>query len=156
MTRSGWQMKRPLPNKERVEAVLSKAQFWKCSGHQICCVFQDLAPWRFPAEPKPGTPELALRAFAACFRTSSGFGNTHIGADIHDLGSAKWERLKGRKRQLVEDFRRLLQSWSLICKISGLSAAPSQMTRTRRRPRPRRGAKKPRTEKLRADFPFSN
>ena len=30
------------------------------------------------------------------------------------------------KRQLVEDFRRLLQIWSLICKVSGLETAENR------------------------------
>ena len=47
-----------------------------------------------------------------------------------------WERQMGEtkreKRQLVEDFRRFLQIWSLICKVGGLE--PQKAAENRRKP----------------------
>ena len=43
------------------------------------------------------------------------------------MGETKWE-----KRQLVEDFRRFLQIWSLICNVSGLE--PQETAENRRKP----------------------
>ena len=40
---------------------------------------------------------------------------------------------KKEKRQLVEDFRRFLQIWSLICKVSGLE--PQKTAENRGKPR---------------------
>ena len=39
---------------------------------------------------------------------------------------------KREKRQLVEDFRRFLQIWSLICKVSGLES--QKTVENRRKP----------------------
>ena len=48
------------------------------------------------------------------------------------LGSAKWERLKGRNGSLSKIFADFLQIWSLICKVRGLE--PQKTVENRRKP----------------------
>ena len=53
---------------------------------------------------------------------------------------------KGEKRQLVENFRRLLEIWSLICKVSGLE--PQKTAENCRKPQETAGNRRKQSRPL--------